>query len=676
MELLSVVGYIVASLSYFIFILLLLAARNNSFAGKLVLAGSVVTMLSFTMGALQLEHQFSLSVVLLFETLKIPCWALLLLATRENIQTLKELITNPKTKEYLLIWFGLSVGLWSLTALTTAGESYLYLLFLVLNLWCVVLLEQLYRNANVKAKWALWPLVIALGSIGVFEFILFAQASMLNQLNTDLWAIRAFIAILAVPFLLISIRRMKDWSVNVFISRQVVFYSSMLMISGLYLLVMAFAGYILNYLGGEWGDTLSVAFIIMGGIVLAVLLMTERIRREVKVFITKHFFANKYDYRIEWLKLIEQLKVGEGVDYYQAALTTISTTLKINNGLLVKKVAPSQYQVLSSNGINFSEGLAKELAMIEDYCKSNAWIVDLAEYQQVEKSYQGLFLDTALFSQERVAIIVPIFSKQNFYGFFALSSPEDGNKLLNWEDRDLLSAISKQLSHYLTLNEASEALSQAKQFDAFNRMSAFLVHDLKNVQAQLELINTNAKRHRNNPEFVDDVFETVESAANRLSHTLQQLRNKQVEATKSRDVELSTLITDIVSNRIADLPRVTIEQLDNANLSIDEEKIASVLNHLIQNAQEATSDNGWVKINATSAESTVIIKISDNGSGMSQTFIQNRLFKPFDTTKGNAGMGIGVFEAKQFIESIHGELVVLSEQGKGTVFKLTLPLNS
>jgi signal transduction histidine kinase len=68
------------------------------------------------------------------------------------------------------------------------------------------------------------------------------------------------------------------------------------------------------------------------------------------------------------------------------------------------------------------------------------------------------------------------------------------------------------------------------------------------------------------------------------------------------------------------------------------------------------------------------IIVSDNGSGMSESFINLRLFKPFDTTKGNAGMGIGVFEAKQFFESVAGSLRVESVEGQGTQMIICLPV--
>jgi putative PEP-CTERM system histidine kinase len=206
-------------------------------------------------------------------------------------------------------------------------------------------------------------------------------------------------------------------------------------------------------------------------------------------------------------------------------------------------------------------------------------------------------------------------------------------------------------------------------------MSAFLVHDLKNVQAQLALISTNAKKHGDNPEFIADVFETVESATERLSKVLSQLRNKHVAQSESQLVDIGELINSVVKQRNISLPLVTFDNLNHCEMAIDGETFHSVLNHLIQNAQEATNKQGWVKVELTEQENHLGIVISDNGCGMSKDFITNRLFKPFDTTKGNAGMGIGVFEAKQFIEGIAGIIKVESIQGEGTKFIIDLPIN-
>ena len=59
---------------------------------------------------------------------------------------------------------------------------------------------------------------------------------------------------------------------------------------------------------------------------------------------------------------------------------------------------------------------------------------------------------------------------------------------------------------------------------------------------------------------------------------------------------------------------------------------------------------------------------------MEKQFIQERLFRPFETTKGNAGMGIGVYESREFVHSLGGHLEVKSEPGKGTLFTIRLAL--
>ena len=204
-------------------------------------------------------------------------------------------------------------------------------------------------------------------------------------------------------------------------------------------------------------------------------------------------------------------------------------------------------------------------------------------------------------------------------------------------------------------------------------MSAFLIHDLKNVQAQLGLISSNAKRHRDNPAFIDDVFETIESATSRLDKVLDQLRNKQVLESKEESINVSEVIKQVVAQRNIQLPTIQVIIESEVSLMIEKETFASVLNHLLQNAQEATNDQGWVKISSTEVNNSLVIAIQDNGSGMTEEFIKQRLFKPFDTTKGNAGMGIGVYEAKQFIESVGGTIKVNSFENEGSLFEITIP---
>ena len=666
-------GYSFASIAYVIFSLLILAAHNQSSVAKWLLFSALIAASANITGALQIYIGFSLQWAMLADVVKIAAFSVLILSFNIEKGSIQEVLKNKIVVKYLLFWFGSSIACWVASYTLNFSYEYLFLLFVSLNLTTLVLLEQIYRGGNFEAKRSITPLVIALGSVAVFDFVLYAQATMVGGIEFDFWYIRGYLSALAVPLLLISIRRFKEGTVRIFVSRNVVFYSSMLMIAGLYLILMAVAGYLINYFGGEWGQLVSFGFFILGSIVLAVLLITETVRRRVKVFISKHFFANKYEYREEWLELIGQIETASADNYCQMSLQIMMSKVDATGGVILKANGNNRFTVKHSVGIDLDESFDKDLMLLEHFTKNQGWIIDINEYNEDPLSYPGLFIQPKIWDAVGVNILVPIFIGMDFYGFFILSNSDEENKL-NWEDRDLLFAIAKQLGNFISLNEANDKLAESKQFDAFNQMSAFLVHDLKNVQAQLALITSNATQHRDNPEFVDDVFETVESATERLAKVLAQLRDKQVAQSTNKTVDLGDIIERVTAQRNVMQPQVVIKHNEECFASIDHERFFSVMNHLIQNAQEATSDDGWVKITLEKQQNQISIVVSDNGSGMSESFIKSRLFKPFDTTKGNAGMGIGVFEAKQFFESVAGSLTVESIEGQGTKMIVCLPV--
>ena len=673
MEFFGQIGFSLSFIAYLVFTLLIFAARNKSVLAKWTIVSALSTALASGLSFLQVKMGFSLQWVMLADGLKLVCWSVMVLICNTELTSIRRLLSNYHIRQYLSISSVLIITAWGATYFLNFSYEYLFLLFIVLNLWILVLIEQLYRSADDQIRWAIWPLVIALASVSIFDFVLYAQATMVGGIDFDFWYSRGYIALAIVPLLLISTRRVKNGSVRIFVSRQVVFYSSILMMAGIYLLVMALAGYVINYIGGEWGSFVSIGFLIFSGVVLVTLLITDTLRKKLKVFIAKNFFANRYEYRDEWLNLIEKIETTSAESYYQMATNIMMSKLGASGGAIIKKRSDMQFDVKFAKGLALSEAFDLQLTFISQFCQSKGWIIDVDEYELTPSMYPELNIDIDLCRSFNIETIVPIFIGKAFYGLFVVGDIEE-KKQLNWEDRDLLFAVSKQLGNFISLHEANDELAESKQFDAFNRMSAFLVHDLKNVQAQLALITTNAEKHRNNPDFVDDVFETVESATERLGKVLSQLRNKQVAQSKKKETDIAELISKVVQQRNVIKPEVQIEQIQPSTIEVDKETLHSVLNHLIQNAQEATNDDGWVKVNVLSTAKIIQITIEDNGSGMSADFIKTRLFKPFDTTKGNAGMGIGVYEAKQFIESIAGTIKVTSKENQGTLFDIRLPI--
>ena len=147
-------------------------------------------------------------------------------------------------------------------------------------------------------------------------------------------------------------------------------------------------------------------------------------------------------------------------------------------------------------------------------------------------------------------------------------------------------------------------------------------------------------------------------------------------ASKSSKVDIISVLEELVHHRqIAGGKPVPILGCESASFYVkaDKNQLLAILGHLVQNAQDATDDNGKITIAQKRSTDGVVIEIDDTGSGMSEEFINNNLFKPFKTTKGSKGMGIGVYEAREIILAIGGQIEVESELGVGTRFKLTIP---
>lgn len=158
-----------------------------------------------------------------------------------------------------------------------------------------------------------------------------------------------------------------------------------------------------------------------------------------------------------------------------------------------------------------------------------------------------------------------------------------------------------------------------------------------------------------------------------MNKMMEVVSNKATKPTTSKVDLISTLEELIHQRQIAGgkpVPTLHCES-SSYNIRADRDQLMAILGHLVQNAQDATDDEGKITISQIKSTDGVVIKIEDTGIGMSKEFIQNNLFKPFKTTKGSKGMGIGVYEAREIIKAIGGRIEVSSEINIGTCFTLT-----
>ena len=668
----ATVGYAISAIGYAFLLLLLLTVRKSGLAKYLLILATGATCLwsiaPFIFASLSVEK------LLLFDNIKSLFWLLFLASClKDNFTNIIEVLSRKET--WLIL--ALPITAMALPYLGIDKESWMFLLQTIIALEVLVILEVIYRQAG-DNRWALKPLIVYLAVISVFEFVTFANALMVEQIHINYIAARGYIYSAMIPFLVLAIRRVENWGVEIYISRDIVMHSTLLMVAGGYLFLMAMLGYAVRYFGGEWGATIQVVLIALSLALLVTLFLSMSFRTKIKVFITKHFFANQFDYRHEWLKLTHCLNTKESDEnVYATALRGLTQAIDYQTGCFIQ-IKNGELKVLANiekPDLNEDEQIV--LLEFSEFFKAKNWIIDIEELRTQPYVYEELKVNHGLLNGVSFQLVVPIYDDEEFWGMVIMQGSDNTTKKLNWELRDYLTAVNAQISNFLFHQQAAQQLAENAQFAAFTRMSAFIVHDLKNVLAQIDLILSNAEQHKDNPEFIEDTFETLQHTKARMDKMLLQLTEKNVLQDGSDSlVSLSKCITQVVEQRCASyLPAPSVLVSGETPVVLDKDKLSNVIYHLVSNAQQATNDDGKVdiKIELSADERHMLINIMDTGCGMSEDFIRTRLFKPFDTTKGNAGMGIGAFDAKAYLEKIGGQLLVQSKQQQGTTFTLRIP---
>ncbi len=680
------VSYAIGAVAFAVLTLLLLTAWRGRLQGGLLVSASAVTALwcaAVAFYAVYREPPFS--ALQLLEVLRNAAWALFLLKILGLTRTQTQ-VPSRGVRVLAVVIFGLCAGLagiilvnrYSTAILEVASATAYVAVFghVLLSVAGLVLVEQIYRNTPSDQRWAIKFLCIGVGGLFVYDFYMYADGLLFKQLDGAIWSARGVIVAMVVPLIAVSASRNPQWSLHVFVSRHVVFHTAALLGAGVYLLVMAAAGYYIKAYGGTWGGVAQVAFLFGAVMLLGLLLQSGHLRSRFKVFVAKHFFHNRYDYREEWLRFTQTLSTVErGADLKPTIVRAIANIVESPGGILFQRTEGGDFE--PTVGVNVDRSAAHWMAADDPllvFLQEREWVVFMDEYQEDAENYDGLVLPEWLAAYPRAWVIVPLMQGDMLVGFIVLMRSATRGKL-NWEDSDLLKTVGRQAASYLMLWQATDALAESRQFEAFNRLSAYVVHDLKNLVAQLDLVVDNARRHLHKPGFIEDALKTVESASTKMNRLLGQLRKGRAEAGAVRSVNLGNVLEDVVASRSASAPAPVLETCPHElRVSADRDRLSAVIEHLVQNAQEATPPDGHVTVRVSGEDGWALIEVEDDGTGMDADFVTERLFKPFDTTKGNAGMGVGVYESREFVNALGGEITVESTPRRGTLFRVKLPV--
>lgn len=546
---------------------------------------------------------------------------------------------------------------------------------LLMAILCIVGVEQLFRNAP-HARVAK-VLSIAVGANMAFDLYLFAQSLIMQRTAIELWNARGLVSgtsamILAVGMLATS--GQSDMHARISISRPIVFYTTSLTTAGFFLALMAAGGYYIKNYGGDWGTILQTVLIFTALLLVVTVFVSESTRTRLSVLVDKHFFHHKYDYRVEWLKLINYLSEPTDDDLDKRALRAVTGMFRSSGGCLWLDNHYGKFIPVAAINMDMPSMMLEE-PETSNFCRildNQDWVFVPNAASNDELSNYNDVLPSWVKQIPKLWLIMPLKVEQRLYGFILLASPGHEERL-SWEDLDLLKTVGRQVASYLSRHEAAEMLAQSKQFEAYNKLTAFIMHDLKNLIAQQALVVENANKHKQNPAFIEDAINTIDNSVKRMSNLLKKLQQKQPSSSITFDI--NKILIDAVKKCQSKNPRPSL-RLNDASMMVttDQDHLEMIFTHIIKNAQEATDPSGFVDVTVYEKHGNAVIEVEDNGEGMDSDFIKNRLFRPFDTTKSGKGMGIGVYQTREFIRSLGGDVAVHSTPKVGTVFKITIPL--
>jgi putative PEP-CTERM system histidine kinase len=410
-------------------------------------------------------------------------------------------------------------------------------------------------------------------------------------------------------------------------------------------------------------------------LVLVLFLASRRIRARIKVLVNKHFYPYKYDYREEWLRFIRTISFGDE-HLYRKSIKSIAQIIESPGGMLWLRQENGFFECVDAWEMPLVKVREPAMGSMVRFLEDNEFVISVDELNNEPEVYNRLgYLELPYWMNELSPwLIVPLIHIDRLIGFIVLDHSAAQKKHFNWEDSDLLKTAARQVASYLEQLKASVALAEARQFESFNKISTYIVHDIKNLVAQLSLIMSNAEKHKDNPLFMEDVIHTLGNTVQKMNKMLEVVSSKTGSAGSSR-VDVIPLLQELVRMRekagSKPVPVLSCESLA-FDVRADKNQMLAIFGHLVQNAQDATPDEGEIDITQSTVDGQLVLEFRDSGDGMDEEFIKTQLFRPFKSTKGK-GMGIGVYETKEIINALGGSIDVESTPGEGSCFTIRLP---
>jgi putative PEP-CTERM system histidine kinase len=572
----------------------------------------------------------------------------------------------------------LVVLIWSATSpeaelgFLASGELVRYLsgvYLLVLSVLVLANLERVLRSAEEHVLWAIKFLILGLAA--PFGAYIYLASKVLLYSRVPRETLQMFPSVLFFSCLLVLVSwRRGPRRGKIGISQGFAYSTITFIFVGIYLIassiVANWAGRIL-----ESRFETEVVFLLVAVSVLGLVLLSTTLRHRLRAWIRKNIFAGKYDYRTFWMEASSRLQDSDPPGVAAAALAGIvhralgalDVTVWLRDKMSGKlRLEAARGPTPPAPGVEV-EGVLGKLADL----------VEPAAASDIGRSVcPGLSPD--FLGRTGAVLVVPLRSGAELVGLLTVGRDRSGPPY-DGETREFLRVLAGHAAGEFHKAELLIAQVKAKEDEAFRAFSTFLLHDLKNFAYTLSMVAQNAAKHQDNPEFRRDAFRSIVETGEKIKRLCSSLRAFSTRlAANLRPEDLNQVIRGYVASLDAELrARLELELGELPAVIIDAAEVASVLQNLVINADEALGHSGTITVRTERINSSVELSVSDRGPGIPRAFLQSKLFQPFHTTKTN-GLGIGLFHAKRIIEAHGGTIQVESEEGRGTTVRARLPL--
>ena len=698
MSLYSILSFI-AALCCGVLAALVLFRDHRSFVHRVFAAGMIALALEAALTGVSVQAQLAETIIrwqrvrLVIGAFIPPIWLLFALSfTRENyrqsLERMKWLLVSCFAIPVVL-GMGLNRGLIrgavlsesSVWILGLGWPGYILQVFVLLTIVIFLMsLERTLRASRGHMRWQIKFMIVGLGSLFAVRIYTGGQTLLFRSVDMGLEVVNACTLIVAAALMTRSLLRLRVLNVDFYPSHTVLYSSFTVVLVGVYFIVVGVLANLVRYFNGGQSLALRVFLVFLAFLGLSILLLSDQFRHKIKRFIAVQMKRSQYDYRKEWTKFTE--KTSTITDVKNLCMTVsrmVSDTLEVLSvtvWLLDEphaRLRPVGSTVFSETGAGHrisEEGATKLVQAM----RNQEMAVDLED----PKILWARDLKQSMPDSDREARIrycVPLLAGGDLLGVMTLGDRVKYEPF-SFEEIDLLKNIADQTAGSLLNLKLSEDLRKAKEMEAFQTISAFVVHDLKNLASTLSLTMQNLPTHFENPEFRDDASRIIKQSVAKVNNMCSHL------SMLSKKIELKKVETDLNELISASLyclngcAKVSLTQnlQPVPRIMIDPEQVQKVLTNLLLNANEAVENGGEIRITTGQKDGWTIISVSDNGCGMSKEFIERSLFRPFKSTK-KQGMGIGLFQSKTIVEAHQGRIEVESEEGWGTTFRVYLPIN-